>query len=146
MPPRCAAASARVAIERLGEGKARLEAGLGHQLLDRLVVVRNRERLAPGVQPHALEARPGHDAHRQVGVLEETVDDLGGDVVAADQLDVAGLDRGRQRLGVDDRRDRHLVELGPLRIVVVVEALEHDRLAELVAAANAGAASSTSPV
>ena len=53
------------------------------------------------------------------GFCEEAVDDLGRDRVAADQLDVARLDRRRERLGVDDRRDRHLVELGPLRIVVV---------------------------
>jgi hypothetical protein len=45
------------------------------------------------------------------------------------QLDVARLDRRRERLGVDDRGDRDLVELGALRVVVALEALEDHRLA-----------------
>ena len=43
-----------------------------------------------------------------------------------------GLQRCRQRLGLGDRLDDHALELGPRGIVVVLERLEHDRLAQAV--------------
>ncbi len=68
----------------------------------------------------------------QVGVRLEAVDQLGRDRVAAADLDVAGFERRGEGLGVEDRDDDDLVELRPLGVVVVLEALQRHALAELV--------------
>ena len=78
---------------------------------------------------HALEGGSRHDADHEIGVLEEPVDDLRRDRVAADQLDVARLDRRRggsaSMIGVIVT----LSSFEALRIVVVRKALQDHRLA-----------------
>ena len=119
-------------VQRLGDGKADHETGLLFQLLDRLVEVGHLHRLAPRVQEHALEAGAGHDVDVQVRVGLEPVGQFGGDRVAADEMDVARLDGGGDRLRVDDRYDHDFVQFRPVRVVVVLEPLQGHRLAKLM--------------
>ena len=121
-----------VAVERPGERRPHLEAGLFEQLLERLVEILDAHRLDPGVHVDRVEARPRRHVDHDVGVRLEALDQLRRHRRTADDLDVAGLERRRQRLGLDDRPDVDALELGARGIVVVLERLQPDALAEHV--------------
>ena len=97
-----------------------------------LVEVRDHEGVAPRIDPHRFESGRGDPLDDDVGILVEAIDQLRRHLVAPDELDVARLHRRRERLRLVDRRDDHLVELRPLGVVVLVEALEHHVLTQRV--------------
>ena len=84
------------------------------------------------VEPHRLETRARNRADHEVGIRLEAVDQFRCRRITAEEVDVAGLDRRADRLGIGDRHDRDLVENRAIGVVIVLVALENDALAELV--------------
>ena len=104
--PRLPICDVAVAIERAGERCAHLKARLLSSSSSGLLKSCDLHRLAPGVHVDGVEAGPRRHVDDDVGVGLEALDQLGRHRCAADDLDVARLQRRRQRLGLDDRLDR----------------------------------------